>query len=271
MGATMRAGRPGLKQAAPEMTAGPATTPPASATLASISALTAGVADAPEGAEGTARVTPALAYTRRAKAPSRHDLPQAERRRRILDAAMRVIAVEGLSMTTIEKVARQAEVSPGTVIFHFHSKEELLLACLDTAAHEFSAAREAAIAAAEGVPELALEGLIEAVFDPEVASPEKVAVMYAFWSEAPTRRIYMERAGPGDRSYYNDIEGLFSELAREGRLAIEQGIAVRSFAGLLELLWQEILVDAERFDRRAAIRMARAHLASLLVRSRPDA
>lgn len=233
-------------------------------------ATSAAAARAPEGgAAGLA--TRSGADVRPAKAPSRHDLPQAERRRRILEAAMRVIAVEGLSLTTVEKVARQAEVSPGTVIFHFHSKDELLLACLDAAALEFSAAREAAIAAGGGVPERSIEKLIEAVFDPVVAAPEKVAVLYAFWSEAPTRRIYMERAGQGDRSYYDDIERLFLELDQGGRLATERGIAVRSFAGLLELLWQEILVEGDHFDRRAAIRMARAHLASLLVRSRTQA
>lgn len=203
----------------------------------------------------------------RPKAPSRHDLPQAERRRRIVDAAIRVIAVEGLSLTTIEKVARQAGVSPGTVIFQFHSKDELLLACLDAVAREFDEARVAAVSPVGDDPERALLRLIDMVFDPVVATPEKLAVWYAFWGEAPTRRVYMERVGQGDQNYYDDLERLFAALAKAGRLSTEQGIAVRSFAGLLEILWQEIIVEADRFDRVAAIRMARTHLASLLVRS----
>jgi TetR/AcrR family transcriptional repressor of bet genes len=204
----------------------------------------------------------------RAKAPSRHDLPQAERRRQILAAAMHVIAHEGLSLTTMEKVGRQAGVSPGTVTFHFRAKDELLFACLDAVAREFDEARKAAIAEAGGDAAQALDNIIGALFDPVIAAPEKVAVWYAFWGEAPVRRVYMARAGDRDNAYLQDLEMLFGKLAgtRPGA-RIEPRLAARSLAGLLEWLWQELLVEGLRFDRREAIRMARAHLASCLERS----
>jgi AcrR family transcriptional regulator len=201
----------------------------------------------------------------RLKAPSRHDLLPAERRRQILGAAMHVIASEGLSMTTMEKVARQAGVSPGTVTFHFRSKDELLLAALDAVAREFDEARQRAMSEAASAEE-ALDALIEATFDEGVAAPEKVAVWYAFWGEAPARRVYMARAGDHDRVYLEDLERLFGCMAAGRSGVFEPKVAARAFAGLLEWLWQELLVEGRDFDRREAIRIARAHLAGVLDR-----
>lgn len=181
---------------------------------------------------------------------------------------MHVIAHDGLSLTTMEKVARQAGVSPGTVTFHFRSKDELLLACLDAVAREFDEARKAAIAEAGGAAAQALDNIITALFDPVIAAPDKVAVWYAFWGEAPARRLYMARAGDRDNAYLQDLEMLFGKLAgAHPGASIEPRLAARSLAGLLEWLWQELLVEGRRFDRREAIRMARAHLAGFLERS----
>ena len=179
---------------------------------------------------------------------------------------MRVIAEEGLSLTTMEKVARLANVSPGTVTFHFRSKDELLLAALDAVSQEFEKARRAAIASAGGDAGKALDAVILALFDETIAAPDKVAVWYAFWGEAPARRVYMGRVGDLDRTYLEDIEQLFAKLA-ETHTGIAPQLAARTFAGLLEWLWQELLVEGRDFDRRAAIRMARAHLASFPERS----
>ena len=52
------------------------------------------------------------------------------RRDDILAATIRVIARDGLSQTTVEKVAELAGISPGTVTFHFSRKDALLLAAL---------------------------------------------------------------------------------------------------------------------------------------------
>ena len=57
--------------------------------------------------------------------------PEAERREQILQAAYIVAAREGLDGTTIIQVAAAANLSPGSVLFHFKSKRQLLLALLD--------------------------------------------------------------------------------------------------------------------------------------------
>jgi TetR/AcrR family transcriptional repressor of bet genes len=57
--------------------------------------------------------------------------PERARREQILAAAFVVAAREGLEGTTILLVAAAATLSPGSILFHFKSKRQLLLALLD--------------------------------------------------------------------------------------------------------------------------------------------
>lgn len=56
---------------------------------------------------------------------------EAERREQILRAATQVATKRGLAALTIRHVAVQARLSPGLVLFHFGSKDDLVLALLD--------------------------------------------------------------------------------------------------------------------------------------------
>jgi TetR/AcrR family fatty acid metabolism transcriptional regulator len=53
------------------------------------------------------------------------------RRKEILDAAARVIAMSGYHKTTIKQIAKEARVADGTIYNYFANKEELLLGLLD--------------------------------------------------------------------------------------------------------------------------------------------
>ena len=64
-------------------------------------------------------------------APSRPLTPPA--RQRLLDAAARVFAMQGLEGATTREIARQAKVNEVTLFRHFHSKEKLLGAVLQRA------------------------------------------------------------------------------------------------------------------------------------------
>lgn len=57
--------------------------------------------------------------------------PEEERREQILEAARRVAGVETLRGMTIRRVAKAAGLSNGLVLFHFETKELLLMALLD--------------------------------------------------------------------------------------------------------------------------------------------
>ena len=47
------------------------------------------------------------------------------RRQQILVAAKRVFSIKGFSKATMEDIAREAELSPGTLYIYFKNKEDL--------------------------------------------------------------------------------------------------------------------------------------------------
>lgn len=180
----------------------------------------------------------------------------------ILRAAIEVIAEHSLSGTTVERVAERAEIAVGTVMLHFKRKEALLAAVLEHISEEFETARAGAIASAAGDPVRALAALVDVTFDRRVSDPAKVAVWYAFWGEAGARRTYLERVGRCDDAYQEELEGLFARLIEGGGHAhLRARVVAMGFAGVLEFLWQNILVEGRRFDRAEARATALAYLA----------
>ncbi len=53
-----------------------------------------------------------------------------ETRQRILDAAFRVFARQGLGQASIDDIAREASISKGALYHHFPGKQELFYALL---------------------------------------------------------------------------------------------------------------------------------------------
>ncbi|HEY7687467.1 MAG TPA: TetR family transcriptional regulator C-terminal domain-containing protein [Dongiaceae bacterium] len=182
----------------------------------------------------------------------------------ILAAATKVIAQHSLSGTTVERVAVAAGVAPATVILHFKRKEALLVAALEELAREFETVRQRALAGAADDPVAALNRLIDVAFDPAVGDPAKIAVWYAFWGEAGSRGVYLDRVGSIDNVYFADIEKICADLARRGGYGhVDPTAAAMGLVGSIEYLWQDIMVAGPAFDRERARRTVRAYLASL--------
>ena len=180
----------------------------------------------------------------------------------ILRAAIEVIAAHSLSGTTIERVAERAGIAVGTVMLHFKRKDALLIAVLEHISEEFETARHAAIASARGDAARALLALVDITFDRAVSDPAKVAVWYAFWGEARARSTYLDRVGRSDDEYQDELDALFAALiAAGGHHHLRARVVAMGFAGTLEYLWQNILIEGRGFDRAAARDTAIAYLA----------
>lgn len=52
-------------------------------------------------------------------------------RRRILEAAKRLIAIQGFNATTVRQIARKVSMKGGSLYYHFGGKEEILFAIFD--------------------------------------------------------------------------------------------------------------------------------------------
>ncbi len=189
--------------------------------------------------------------------------PQDARRSQLIDATISTIAEHGLSSITLQKVAKQAGLAPSMVNFHFTSKQALLTATLEQVAHEFHDACEDAIANAGQDPHAAIDGLIDICFDPSISYPDKVAVWYAFWSETRARAEYQTICGRADTAFHNAIETLFAQVSHTTRRDVHVPAAALGLAGLVDSLWQQILLDGEDVDRNAARDLCRAYVDNL--------
>ncbi|HMK86836.1 MAG TPA: TetR family transcriptional regulator C-terminal domain-containing protein [Steroidobacteraceae bacterium] len=199
-----------------------------------------------------------------AKAPRARSAHNRQRQR-LIDACISALHIYGPSRTTVEKVVAIAKMSPGIVRFYFDSKAAMLVASLQFLAAEFEEQVLGPVSKLKQNPVAALELLVDLYLDPEIASPRKVSVWYAFWGEASSRQEYYDICGQKDES--------FAALVRElvGRLIDEtsqpqldtDGIAL-GLIGVLEMLWQDFAFRTEEeIDRAAAKRRCMAYLASV--------
>ncbi len=186
-------------------------------------------------------------------------------RQRLIDACISALHIYGPSRTTVEKVVAIAKMSPGIVRFYFASKAAMLVASLQFLATEFEEQLLVPVTRLKSRPVAALELMVDLYLDPEIASPRKVSVWYAFWGEASSRQEYYDICGQKDES--------FAALVREliERLIIEtsqpqldpDGIAL-GLIGVLEMLWQAFAFQSEAdIDRVAAKGRAMAYLRSI--------
>jgi TetR/AcrR family transcriptional regulator, transcriptional repressor of bet genes len=186
-------------------------------------------------------------------------------RQRLIDACISALHIYGPSRTTVEKVTAFAKMSPGIVRFYFASKAAMLVASLQFLSAEFEEQLLVPVARLKSSPVEALELMVDLYLDPEIASPRKVSVWYAFWGEASSRQEYYDICGQKDESFAALVRELIERLIGEtSQPQLDpDGIAL-GLIGVLEMLWQDFAFRAEaQIDRVAAKRRAMAYLRSV--------
>jgi TetR/AcrR family transcriptional regulator, transcriptional repressor of bet genes len=186
-------------------------------------------------------------------------------RQRLIDACISALHIYGPSRTTVEKVVAIAKMSPGIVRFYFASKAAMLVASLQFLAAEFEEQLLVPVARLKSRPVTALELMVDLYLDPEIASPRKVSVWYAFWGEASSRQEYYDICGQKDESFAALVRELIERLITEtSQPQLDpDGIAL-GLIGVLEMLWQDFAFRTEAdIDRAAAKRRAMAYLRSI--------
>jgi TetR/AcrR family transcriptional regulator, transcriptional repressor of bet genes len=186
-------------------------------------------------------------------------------RQRLIDACISALHIYGPSRTTVEKVVAIAKMSPGIVRFYFASKAAMLVASLQFLAAEFEEQLLVPVMRLKSRPVAALELMVDLYLDPEIASPRKVSVWYAFWGEASSRQEYYDICGQKDQSFAVLVRELIEQMiidTSQPQLDPD-GIAL-GLIGVLEMLWQDFAFQNEAdIDRPSAKRRARAYLRSI--------
>lgn len=186
-------------------------------------------------------------------------------RQRLIDACISALHLYGPSRTTVEKVVAIAKMSPGIVRFYFDSKAAMLVASLQHLAAEFEEKLLKPVSALASTPVAALELLVDLYLDPEIASPRKVSVWYAFWGEASSREEYYDICGQKDEGFAVLVRRLVAGLIAEtGQAHLDPDAMALGLIGALEILWQEFAFRTEaEIDRGLAKRRCMAYLESL--------
>jgi TetR/AcrR family transcriptional repressor of bet genes len=208
--------------------------------------------------------------TPKKKSPARPQMPRARnahsrQRQRLIEACISALHIYGPSRTTVEKVVAIAKMSPGIVRFYFASKAAMLVASLQFLATEFEEQLMVPVARLKSRPVAALELMVDLYLDPEIASPRKVSVWYAFWGEASSRQEYYDICGQKDESFAALVRELIERLIVEtSQPQLDpDGIAL-GLIGVLEMLWQDFAFRTEaEIDRARAKRRCMAYLQSI--------
>jgi len=133
------------------------------------------------------------------------------RRRLIVDAARQVIASRGLAATRMRDVATAAEVSPGTLTYHFEGLNDLLASVIATADAEFALpVFESGLAAPTGRE--GLRRLVDGLLNDEPRTREHWVVWMDFWTLANRDPRY----GRWQESTYNTWREVLTELVTRG-------------------------------------------------------
>jgi AcrR family transcriptional regulator len=149
-------------------------------------------------------------------------------RQRLIDACISALHIYGPSRTTVEKVVAIARMSPGIVRFYFACKAAMLVASLQFLAAEFEEQLLVPVTRLKSRPVAALELMVDLYLDPEIASPRKVSVWYAFWGEASSRQEYYDICGQKDESFASLVRELIERLIIETAQALKDGLSERA-------------------------------------------
>jgi AcrR family transcriptional regulator len=120
-------------------------------------------------------------------------------RQRILDAAADLAEEDGAHSLSLERVADRAGVSKGGLLYHFHSKEELLTAMLQSVLDAHDADIERRVA--EGTSR------VDAVLDHcLVGKNQRGNLMSAFIAAAAVDRHVQELVKERKRHWHNELQ-----------------------------------------------------------------
>ena len=168
-----------------------------------------------------------------AKAYSRRRGPYAktaERRQRILDAALQVFAAHGYRAGSMREVARVADMSLSNLMHHFKTKDDLLLALLERRDADSPGQRT-------GTNDLVADILTQARWNQTM--PELIALYSVLSAESltdghPGRDYFIERFTTVRRGFEEE----FAKLHDAGRL--RPGVDPHMVAGSITALWDGI-------------------------------
>ena len=183
--------------------------------------------------------------------------PESVRRDEILRAAYRVAARDRLGGLTIRAVATEAGVSAGLLLFHFESKDGLLIDLLDWMLSHTIVAGEFHQRAPAGLPPIAwLLTIVERDLAHLLKQRERVELFYDYWvlgTRHPVIRRLIRRALHRYRDAFRPAAHaiIASQPERYGNLTADDLAGV--CAAFIEGCATQTILDPSRFNAERAM------------------
>jgi AcrR family transcriptional regulator len=158
-------------------------------------------------------------------------------RTRILEAAVRLIARDGLDEARMARIAMAAGVSPSLLHYHFASRDALLAEALE---HSYETAGDERIAATEAAPNAAVR--LQRMIDQCLPNPGKLRDDWILWVELWLHAARRPELRATSAQLYARMHEWFAETIGElgagdvprltdRLLALIDGYGVRALAG----------------------------------------
>lgn len=164
----------------------------------------------------------------------RKEREKERRRQQIIVAAKRVFSQKGLSGTTMEDIAKESELSPGTLYLYFKNKEELYASLSLRILHFLSIRVAQVIKEHDGSPSEKLDRLIEAMYEVYEFDPMVIINMFHLQSSETLKNLSPElltEIKTLSKKALAHIAGIFAE-------GIEQGVFIdRHPTALADIFW----------------------------------
>lgn len=188
------------------------------------------------------------------------NLPVDQRRARIVQAAVRVLAEEGLGRATTRRIAAEAGMPLGALHYCFASKDDLLAAVLEAVVEEISGIATAAVDPARGL-DAAIEASALAFWGHVEATPGLQTMQYELTLHALRSPESAWLAAWQYDRYVDVAAGVYRAAARAAgeRPAVPYAdIASFAVAGLDGLIIQHLAHRDAARSRAAVARLVRA-------------
>lgn len=172
---------------------------------------------------------------------------ESDKRREILQAAVRVFARSGFFNSKVSDVAKHAGVADGTIYLYFRNKDDLLISLFDQTMSEFVARATEAIATTTDVVEklrrLAFLHLNSLGRNRELAIVFQIELRHSskFMSRFSKTRL---------ADYFDLIRKIVREGQRKGRFRrdLHEKIATKCFFGALDEMVTNWILSPRRYD-----------------------
>jgi TetR/AcrR family fatty acid metabolism transcriptional regulator len=170
-----------------------------------------------------------------------------DKRKRILEAAVKVFARKGYFAARVSEIAKKASVADGTIYLYFRNKEDILVSLFDSVMAEHLERGREKMAGIPGAP-----ARLRAIAETHLALlGENRDLAIVFQVELRQSTKFMERfTASWLHDYFTLLDGVIEEGQREGSLRADlpRSLVAKAFFGALDEMVTSWILSRKDYD-----------------------